>query len=290
MIYIYSPFYNEKIITKVRLGTDSLWSDELHICESDYTFKKKYKGYNFSEEFINNKFVHYHPEKMKFKFIPNNKFGKLLLSMNRFGNDRYRNTLASPAWYNEGYQRNRVNSYIFPKDDDYVVLSDIDEILIPECVGELLDAAKTYGIATCKLHFTMFKFNLFVSEWGGPKGYSYRLFVMTGKYFNNMKISSDELRKQGERGELLSQVHLVDKFCGFHHSWLGDASFVMDKLNAYAHNTEEHRGSSMEWIDECIRSGKNVVDGAQLFYDPNIRLLDAVENLRDKYGDFFYKE
>lgn len=289
MIYLYTPYFNEKIIMQIRAESDAQWASELHICETNYTFKKKYKDYNFPEQFKEKEFIHYHPVDMKYRFVPDNKIGKLMLAPYRMIKDTYYHTLAMPAWYNEGVQRNQVSKFLAPKDDDFVIVSDVDEILSPECVKELLECSKRYGIATCRLYFTMYYFNLFVKEWGGPEGYSYRLFAMTGKFFNNLNISSDMLRKKGERGQLYNDVYLLDKFCGFHHSWLGDSKAVADKLHAYAHSESEHRNNTAESIADCVHKGKNIVNGAELSPRDDVKLIDAVEKLREQHKELFWE-
>ena len=177
-------------------------------------------------------------------------------------------------------QRNAVASMVEPKDNDYVILCDFDELLDMRYLPQIIQEVNKRGIITCKLRFTMFYFNLFVENWGGPSDYSYRMFIMTGKYFNNMKMTSDELRKKGERKQLLDDIYCIDEFCGFHHSWLGDAAMVLNKMGAYAHSFGEHLGSTEEYIAECIRKREAFFDGVMLKADSQVKLLPEVEKLR----------
>ena len=195
-----------------------------------------------------------------------------------------------PDWYNEAFQRNFVANSIKPNDDDYIVLSDVDEILNFDKWDKIKSQVDKYGIVTCPLYFTMFYFNLFVDNWGGPENYSYRVFVMSGKYFNSLDVSSDELRKCGERKKLIDKIYCMDEICGFHHSWLGDANAVLKKMNAYAHSISEHKGSDIAYIERCIKTGEPFFEGASLSYRPEIKLLPAVERMRSQYPELFWEE
>ena len=111
---------------------------------------------------------------------------------------------------------------------------------------------------------------------------------MTGKYFNEMKITSDELRKKGEAGDLIGKVYCMNEFIGFHHSWLGDDKFVKEKIEAYAHD-KEHENRSDNFIKECIENNKSIFPNQKLTKNPNVKLLQSVEKKRNdiEYKKFF---
>lgn len=289
MIYECFPYYNEELISGIRLANDIKHVDQLVFVESNYTFKYNKKGYIFPEKLKTNSSVKYVLLEGKRNFVPNNRLGKIRLLNYRLMKDPYSRGLSVPSWYNEALQRNAAAKSISPNDDDYVVLCDVDEILDMKYLTHILDEVDKRGIVTCKLRFTMFYFDLFVEGWGGPKDYSYRMFVMTGKYFKQMKISSDKLRKLGERNKLLDQIYCIDEFCGFHHSWLGDADAVLNKMKAYAHSLNEHTGNSKEYINECIKNGKTFFKGTTLYNDLSIKLLPEVESLRNVKPELFWK-
>lgn len=288
MIYVCMPYYNEEMMARIWVNN----SNEdicLNFLEADYTFKYKYKGYIFPEDIKLQPNVKYLQMDGRKEFVPNNKFGKIRLILNRFAKDSYNRGMCSPAWYNDAKQRNGVANSIKPKDDDYVILCDIDEVLDMRFLDDIIHAVNKHGIVTCKLRHTLFYFNLFVEGWGGSADYSYRMFIMTGNYFNNMNISSDELRKRGEQGQILNEIYCVDDFCGFHHSWLGDAKAAMDKMGAYAHSAEEHLGSSEDYIAECIANGKAFFEGIKLVAYPEVALLPEVEKMRIEVPELFWR-
>lgn len=290
MIYECLPYFNEELISRIRIKNDLGFINQIHIVESDYTFKYSYKGYNFPKELQNINSVNYFKLNGKKKFVPNNFLGKIELINYRISEDEYKKGLSSPAWYNESVQRNFVSDTIHPNDDDYVILCDIDEILDMRCLPLILEEVDKRGIVTCKLRFTMFYFNLFVNGWGGPDDYSYRMFIMTGKYFKNLQCSSDELRKKGERNQLLDYVYCLPEYCGFHHSWLGDTKAVLNKINAYAHSTSDHKGTSEDYITKCIQNGEAIFEGIELFLDDSVSLLQEVESLRETHPHLFWKK
>ena len=290
MIYQFSPFYKENLILHIAASESSLYGGKIYITEADKTFKGKKKPLyfnNFGDENIS-----YNVLKANHKFFPNNILGKILLSPYRLSKNTYKKgVLKSPAWYNEGYQRNYACSVAKIKDDDIVILCDVDEILDSRVVDRVIEKVKKYGIVTGKLHFTLYYFNLFSINWGGPKDYSYRMFIMTGKYFNNLSITSDELRKKGEAGELYNKVYLMDEFIGFHHSWLGDTKFVSEKMAAYAHDKEHDNRRDTAFIESCINNNLSIFPNHKLEKNENIKLLLSVDKYRDdeRYSKFFLK-
>ena len=162
-------------------------------------------------------FVHSIEGKSLFKY---NKFYKFF-GVFAFGKNVFSNSIKNrfnrvrSSWYNEAIQRNKSSDYgNIIADDDIVILSDIDEIIDSQYAEEIINEVKKRGVITIKMHFSLFYFNLFSVNWGGPEQYSYRTFIMTGEYFKNMKCSSDYLRKQGEGKLLLDKIFCPDTVMG----------------------------------------------------------------------------
>jgi hypothetical protein len=158
-----------------------------------------------------------------------------------------------------------------------VILSDIDEIIDERQKDRIIEETRKRGIITIKIYFTLFYFNLFSRNIGGPPDYSYRIFIMTGKYFNKLKMTSDQLRKAGEHGKLMNEVYCLEEFMGFHHSWIGDANFIKNKLLAYAH-IEFRSLANEDYIQKCIKEKKSIYPGHELYIDHNIEMLRSVMN------------
>lgn len=274
-IYQCCPYYNEQLIANLNIEEASKWIDEFHITEGNLSFQWNNKEYNFQHEKKYN-IVKYHKLDCIKYYKKNNIFGKLALSKYRFSSNEYnRNLLISPTWYNEAVHRNKSCKNINPKDDDIVILSDIDEIIDSRYAQKIISEVKKRGIITIKLHFTLFYFNLFSYNWGGPKDYSYRVFIMTGEYFKNMNITSDELRKLGEQGKLYDKVYCLDEICGYHHSWLGDENFILNKIKSYAH-TEHAKFADINYIKECLQNKKSIFPEHDLRVRNDVELVETI--------------
>ncbi len=284
-IYEFCPFNNENLVASIKHIEHGNFLDELHITEADKTFTCEEKKYNYKQEDSN--LIKYHQMNAS-DFFKKNGYG--LTRTPWF--IRYKNN----AWYNESVQRDLASSWVRPNDDDIVILSDIDEIIDSSRIDEIINQVAKHQIITIKIQFTLFYFNLFSKNWTGPPDYSYRVFIMTGKYFNSMKISSDKLRKLGEHGALINEVHCLDGFSGFHHSWLGDHNFIAKKIMSYSHGPEDHDSRlfnslgevDIDYVEYCLRNCESIFGKEHSLYQDNkIQLLKSVNSIRDKHPQYF---
>lgn len=281
-VYECSPFYNEFDLLNLKVSECKDWVDVFSVSESDYTFKYKHKGYLLSDEGI----LH---QKVNGKKEFSEEYFGLKRTYPFFG-------MKSSAWRNEGVQRNRACENLILKDDDVVILSDIDEIIDSRYFEELLDIVKKKKIITVKLHFTMFYMNLFSTNWhevwpGSPEDYSYRVFLISGDYFKKNKINSNVLRRLGEGGKLYNEVYCYPKIAGFHHSWLGDYQAVHNKMNAYAHDVKDHgsgivgaanENSIEQFIKEKLQRKESIFNGHNL----EVKSLESLPYLKSVEDDF----
>ncbi|MDF0566760.1 hypothetical protein [Bacteroides xylanisolvens] len=290
-IILCCPFYNENLVADINIAEASKWVDEIHITEFDKSFKYTSHDYMFQNDCEK---VHYHQmdasrlsEKPR-KFIPH----FFIHPISRWMNKMVRDT----AWYNDGVSRNFSLWNSNYKDDDILILSDIDEIIDSKYANEIIDAVNQYGIITIKIHFTMFYFNLFCSNWSGPAYYSYRIFIVKGKYLRKRFYNdSDYLRKMGEQSNLLNKVKCLEGIKGYHHSWLGDEKFVVNKLKSYAHTLNCHSKEifndqgeiDIDVIKNNMRLGKSIFADISLNVNNEIELLSSVEKLKKDTPEFF---
>lgn len=282
-IFDCSMFFNETLVSKVKLSENSRWIDETHITEADRTFKNQNKPYNFDD--LPNSRLRYH------HFVASRVF------RSGFWNFRFGPWWANRRnchWFNEAMQRNASTRFIYPDDNDIVIISDIDEILDSRRADELVWAAQKHGIVTVRLHLSHYFFDLFVEGWPGPENYSHRVFIMTGRHFRSLKCSPDQLRKAGEAGELVDKVHCLDGFAGFHHSWIGNVDTLMAKLAAYAHDTEDHDTSLLDAagnirhfaVLEFLDSQRCLFSGRNLYVQSDLPMLSAIDEC-SKYTSRF---
>lgn len=274
----YCLFNGEQLIADIKFAELSGFVDKFNIVESSRTFKNGKHTPTFQTSFDNINYRIYHPGK-------------------EFTGNSYR--LASPpkfvkrnlnAWRNETLTRDFLSGGLRPKDNDVLIFSDIDEIIDARHFQRVVKFALEHGVATVKLHFTLYFFNLFSENYLGPEDYSYRVFIMTGEYYNKMTITPDGLRKKGEAGELKDQIKCYPEFAGFHHSWIGDAEFVATKLASYSHGKEDHDAKlydSNSRIDLSavaeLLNGKKSVYGSKhrLSIRTDIPMLGIVEKSRE---------
>lgn len=275
------PFFKENLVARLHIEESSKWVDEIHITESDRTLQYKEKPFCF--EHNNLPKVFYHQLKTEGIFLKPRKTIPHL----RFSNKPqwhpilFRNT----GWFNEGMQRKK----FLPDfdDNDILILSDIDEIITPGFADRIVEEVKKRDIVTIKLHFTLFYFNLFSQNWGGPAQYSYRVFIVKGKTLRKFwKSDYDTLRKQGERAQLLNKVYCLPEIAGFHHSWLGDENYIREKLKGYAH-TEHSIYDNKEYIQDCLNKGVSIFPYQKLQKDNSIKLLDSIEKNRESFKSYF---
>ena len=276
-IFEICPFNDENLIAGIKMGESKNFVSELHVTEANRTFRFEHKDYAFAHE--GDPMVRYHKIDGDLLFVGN------VLRLKR--NYPFITKDVNP-WKNEATQRNFATTLIEPEDNDIVVLSDIDEIISEAHWEKLISETLKRGIVTVGLHFSLYYFNLFSSNWPGPPDYSYRLFSMTGKHFKNLKMSSDQLRKMGEKGSLKNSVHRIPGFMGFHHSWLGDTDTIAKKLSAYSHSKADHSsqiyeiggGIDKQEISKLLRSNSSLF-GAEhkLIVRNDIPLLGSVEQL-----------
>lgn len=291
-IILCCPFYNESLIAKLQIHEASKWVDEIHITEFDKSFKYTEHELAFGNLALLPK-VFYHPMQARGKYLAPRRYIPhfILNPVSRWLKHIVRGT----AWYNEAVSRNYSLWNSNYDDDDILILSDVDEIIDSKYSQEIIDAVNQYGIITIRIHFTCFYFNLFCPKFSGPADYSYRIFVVKGKVMREkFHNDSDYLRKCGERSKILDVVKCLDGIKGFHHSWLGDDNFVINKLRSYAHDESDHSSEiltngkyDIEKIKKKLVNGESIFQNVDLIYNDTIPLLEEVEKCQKDYPLFF---
>ncbi len=290
-IKLFVPYFNEQMIARINILSSSKWVDEIHLTESNFTFQGTPKKFNFdlnsykSDKFISK--INYHAIDFSSYFLFNRKIIPHFWVKNR--PNWHPKVFYNASWFNEGIQRNMSCNKTYINDEDVIILSDIDEIIDPKKIDQILLEVKKHKIVTIKLHFSIFYFNLFSSFWSGPSDYSYRVFILTGKEFKRRNFDYDTLRKQGERNQLINEVYCLPEICGFHHSWIGNLEFIKSKLSAYAH-VEHNNLNDDSYLDDCLKNGKSLFSNHEVHVNNSIELLDAINDEKDNYQEFFYNK
>lgn len=256
-IFEFCPFFNERKIAELKIKEAGYWIDELHFCEANKTFSYNDKPFNFDETLISPR-VKYHRLEAKDCFEPASpdvSYYNLASCKAHNFDEWYWNLLSRNfAYFNEAAQRNNctlLNDVV--SDDDIVILSDVDELLDSRMADRIVDTVKRHQIITVRLHFSVFYLNLFCDKSHGANDFSYRLYVMTGRYFRKMPFTADYLRKKGIAEGLVGTVYCPEGFAGFHHSWLQHQSSAFEKLSAFEANVEDKRLIRRDFAEQCIR-------------------------------------
>ncbi len=93
-----SIFFDENDIFEIKYQTETNWVDEIHILETNNTFRKDPKPYNFAFDGADeNGKLKYHQFDSKKLFIKNNIFGKLRLAYKRFLPSFYQKIITHPS-------------------------------------------------------------------------------------------------------------------------------------------------------------------------------------------------
>lgn len=286
-IYEFSPFNNENILCDIKSSENNQVVTELHITEFNKTHTFLDKDFNFHQkkDYLSNIFHHAMD-------------GKILFKKPSYGLSRKFPFLRKKnhAWWNDSIQRNIASSFIEFEDDDIIILSDIDEIIHKDSMYKIISDVIKFGIITIRLHVTFYYLNLFLLNGAGPPNFSYRVFIMTGKYFKKMQFTPDKLRKMGEAGKLTDQIYCSDEISGFHHTFLGDEKFIANKLKAYPHSIDDHHPNlfkkngdvDINYLKYCLQNRVSIFgDNHKLEVNNLIPQLHTVESNRSKYQNLF---
>lgn len=282
-VFEFCPFFNENKVAEIKIRENANWVDQLYILEANKTFTGKDKPYNFDQSLLTDK-VHYEAFDVhgKFREIEENKdyYNPDTCRADQF--DRWYWGLLSNnyAFFNESVQRNMCSVLKETvSDDDIIILADLDEIIDHRFVDRIVEEVKKHQVLTVKLHYTSFYLNLFLESNHGAPDCSYRLFVMTGRYFKSMPFTSDFLRKKGIAEALYDVVPCLDFFAGFHHSWVDHLNNGLPKLKAFDANVKDKTILTEEYLEKCIKDKRLHYLDANLYMDDTKKFLTSLDDV-----------
>ena len=238
-------YFNEDMILELRLET--LWDyvDYFVISEAVYTQVGKPKPLNFNLE----KFSKY-KEKIRYFVVDHYPPGSM------------------DFWKNENYQRNYlINGLHDAADDDWIMVSDLDEIPRPETIasynpmrykrGDFQQRAYVY-----KLNNLSVKPDDSPAIWSGSK-------ITTFKFLRDFYKNTTAVRSYKSSGFLRSikrawfRKYQAQKIYdgGWHFTWILDIEKLILKMESIAeqqHNRSEFKDP--EYIRSQIEAGRDVID------------------------------
>jgi hypothetical protein len=279
-IHEFCPFFNENKVAQIKISENSRWVDKLHLIEANKNFSYEDKEYAFDAALMTNRVYYYRIDAAGMFRRPEP--DQVYFDLNRCRNHRFdawywelcsRNS----GWHNEAVQRNfcaELEDGI--EDDDIIILSDLDEIIDSRQADRIIEAVKRHGIVTVKLHYTIGYLNVFAKSNHGAPHFSYRVYALSGRLFRTMPFTADYLRKKGIAECLYEEVHCLEGFCGFHHSWLQHQDKAFEKMKAFAGNIRDKSMVREDYISGCIRDRNLHYLNADLAVDNDKAFLSAL--------------
>ncbi len=278
-IYDCFTYFDNDRLLKLRLET--LWDtvDYFVICESELTQAGKPKPINFKPE-------NYQKYMSKIRY--------LLIKTAEYTFD------TNDHWANERFQRNYLeNGFKDASDDDWIIISDIDEIPKPDSIKSF--DPKTYVRAKFNQRcYYYYMNNLHVDQDGSPVMWDFSK-ITTYRAFKQVFGQLELVRYYKPKG-LFGKVKKfwVNKFktqtlddSGWHFTWMGGVDKIILKLESMVHqefNLPEFKNP--EKILHSIRTGQDIF-GRDLFY--KLQSIDhqfppyLLSHLKD-YEDWFLPE
>jgi beta-1,4-mannosyl-glycoprotein beta-1,4-N-acetylglucosaminyltransferase len=254
-------FNNELDILNYRLNLLYPYVDYFIICEAIYTHSGKKKPLYFIEnisqyEKFKDKIVHLYV--YEFPYVESN----IDYSKNH-------------QWENEIFHRNSLNIGYLQlnlKDDDIIIVSDLDEIINPNILKKI---RSTEMIIDDILHLEMqlYYYNLC----NIAQNYWYHSYI--GNYKSiSMKKDLSKIR--------LSERNKIIKNGGWHLSYFGDTQFIVNKLESFGH--QEFNNSKYKDISLIEKSIQN---NTLFWCNEKCKYVDVLynDNLPERYQEFLSK-
>uniref|UniRef100_A0A6C0CV70 Uncharacterized protein n=1 Tax=viral metagenome TaxID=1070528 RepID=A0A6C0CV70_9ZZZZ len=240
-------FYNELDLLNYRLHILNEVVDYFVLVESTHTHSGKEKEliYQNNKEIFqsfHHKIIHVIVDDFPYKY-PNINYD------NKSDN--------SDSWHNERFQRNcivRGIEQLSLSDDDVIIISDLDEIPDPSMLNKI--KKNEISITLNALNMDFYYYNLNSKKemmWNFSK-------ILLYKYFNELiqkKITCSDIRLNHI---YVNPIDYIINNGGWHLSYFGDAHFIKNKLENFAHqefNNNEY--TNIEKIE------KRVITGIDLF-------------------------
>ena len=183
-------------------------------------------------------------------------------------------------WFRENFQRNQIKTSLLtinPKDNDFILLSDIDEIPHPDSIDNIDKLVPPDQWRTFRMRWLNWN-TYWESEDGWPGTQAIRwvdLKKTTPQYLRNRRYDTSRV---------------LDYFRGWHLSWFGGAERAHKKLQDFAH--QELPLITIEEIQYKIDNGITMTNDENLihynwdYYPEHIYILD--NNIVDDSVDILF--
>ena len=259
MIYDCFSFFNELDLLEIRLNVLKDVVDKFVLVEAGETHSGKPKPLHFKENEA--RFARFRD---RISYVCIEKFPEV----------------CTTDWARENYQRNAiVDGLKGAKDDDVVLVSDLDEIPRPEKIAEFAGRPGVKVFDQTYYAFYLNYRNVRQQWWYGTRMVSYRDFCHA---FDDVEVHEDEfLPLEVNAGTTASKFRcrrlprsrggqIVVKNGGWHFTCLGGAEALARKITSFAHQ-EYNPGDgkiSVAELDAMIRAGKGPFWEMRCFAEP----------------------
>ncbi len=233
-IYDCFIFFNENLLTEIRLNILYKHVDYFVICESYYDHRGNAKGYLFDLE----KFKNF---KEKIIYLKIEKFPEHL-----------------GIWERQDYQRNYLYKGLKNANkNDLIIYSDADEIINPKLIEKLSDIKN--NVAICSQYCFYYKFNLlsdhYKKTWQGSRIVKFE-FLKSFSWLRS--IEKRNLKYSFLRFDKFKRIKLFEEG-GWHFSYLMTEKEIQKKIKAWTHvELDTAENNSLEIIKNRVRSNKDL--------------------------------
>ncbi|MEP1199894.1 hypothetical protein [Tateyamaria sp.] len=246
-------FFNELDVLELRLKTHSPVVDQFVLVESRQTFQGNEKPCYYEENVA--RFAEFSD---KITHIIVEKFAE-----------------TSDSWHREAEQRNYMNAVVNEfEDTDIILLSDVDELVRPECLLKLKeDPPKDNEVVCFSLQYCFYFLNLVYFEpWQrlGPRAVIKKTFPgmqnlrnIRGPIENRRRDFVRALRAAKRMGRFVKR-RLV-KNAGWHFAWIGGKDAAAAKILAISTHSRMRNRSSDELVSDILTQRNAAISGGDNF-------------------------
>lgn len=255
MVYDCFSFFNELDLLEIRLRTLSDVVDRFVLAESRYTHTGKPKP------------LHYQANAARFTAFADRIIHVVSPDPDdlRFDADDQR-----PSWIRENSQRNATIDAIRPivKDDDLLIVSDLDEIPDPEAIRAARRIDRPVVFRQKMYYYFANYRNCTSPYWYGSVALTYRAFkdprtythLETGIAFPSARVAAPSASKVRALRRLK-----VMRDGGWHFSYLGGVSKIREKLNGIVEGGIAGTISD-RFIADCLANGGDIFRHGERFF------------------------
>jgi beta-1,4-mannosyl-glycoprotein beta-1,4-N-acetylglucosaminyltransferase len=264
-------FYNELDLLSYRLNLLNDVVDYFVLVESTKTFVGKQKPLFYSE---NNSLFSDFKDKIITIVVDDIPFDEFNIDINN-----------GQQWQNEIHQRRCISRGIDKldlKNDDVIIITDIDEIPNPEILQQIHNnCEKDFDIATLQMDFYYYNLNCKRNEkWNYAKICTYK------KYLDNAR-DCQKIRN-------IFNCKFIEH-AGWHLSYFGDTNFIQNKIKNFSHqelnnDTFTDENIILKKIENC----KDLFDRDNNSIDNSMKYISVIDNnnlppMYNSYLQNYYK-